>query len=66
MTFEERLEEGVSHGGRGIPGANRLSRGCETGREVEVVKGKGIGGIAESSEGGWEQWHCSRGGLCAL
>lgn len=40
MTFEERLEEGGSHGGRGVPGANRLSRGCETGREVEVAKGK--------------------------
>lgn len=52
VTFEERLEEGGSHGGRGVPGANRLSRGCETGREVKVAKDKGIGGIAESSEGG--------------
>lgn len=32
VTFEERLEEGGSHGGRGVPGANKLRRGCETGQ----------------------------------
>lgn len=58
MTFEERLGEGGSHGGRGVSGGYRLSRGCERGRAVEVAKGKAIGRMAESSEGGWEQWWC--------